>query len=304
MAKKITKIDELNELLLECFNEIKSVGASTKGNKFDETVRDKLQQFLPGAKYIKTEDWCSKKKKSIYYNYQKITSKNQFNFKALPPILDNGEQLNLMIIDKPNGSQKWPDLLVVFNGIGLPIEVKSTKNDVIVWNGGLPKHDTLYVYNCYGKSKTTFFLGQHAITNDELLFLREKAKFMKSYNEKHGNNRWDYYIRNMNNSNQSFFENDNDRKKIKELEKKINSNNIAIEEFKIQISNKKSDSIQKKIEKIQSDNINNNDIIINLTNKYYIDKKKRDEAEQAAKNMILSLTWNNSQKTDFNDDLS
>lgn len=152
---------------------------------------------LGGAKYVKTDDWCSKKPNSIYLKHKDITLQNKFDFTGLPPIIDNGERLNLIIVDKPNGSQKWPDLLVIFNGIGMPIEIKSTKNDMIIWNGGLPKPDTLYVYNCYGKSKTTCFLGQHAISDDELDFLKQRAEFTKQFNEWHKNRKWNYYVRNM-----------------------------------------------------------------------------------------------------------
>jgi len=199
----------VNKQLINFCNDITSVGASSRGNNFDETVLDKLKKHLPKAKFVSTETFCSKDKDSIYKDYSKITHNNVFDFSQLPTIIDNNKELNLMIVDKPNGSQKWPDLLVINNGIGLPIEVKSSKNDKIVWNCSLPKPNSLYIFNCYGKSKTTCFLGQHAISKNEVDFLKEITEETIKFNV--NNERWGYYVRNMFNSNQRFFKNEETR---------------------------------------------------------------------------------------------
>ena len=293
MAKKITTIHELNKKLVECLDDIMSVGSSTKGNKFDETVRDKLQLHLTGAKYINTDDWCSKKSNSLYLKHKKITLQNKFDFTELPLINDNGEKLNLIIVDKPNGSQKWPDLLVIFNGIGMPIEIKSTKNDVIIWNGGLPKPDTLYVYNCYGKSKTTCFLGQHVINDAELDFLKQKADFAKQSNELHKNGMWSFYVRNMFNSNQSFFENNNDRKKVNELERDVFINENKLKKLGV-------DGHEETIVKYKREIDEQSDETIRLMNKYKKEQESRLFIEQQAKDMVLGLTWDFKQKANFN----
>lgn len=292
MAKKITTIQELNKTLIECLDDIMSVGSSTKGNKFDETVRDKLQLHLGGAKYVKTDDWCSKKPNSIYLKHKDITLQNKFDFTGLPPIIDNGEQLNLIIVDKPNGSQKWPDLLVIFNGIGMPIEIKSTKNDVIIWNGGLPKPDTLYVYNCYGKSKTTCFLGQHVISYEELDFLKQKAEFTKQFNEWHKNGKWNYYVRNMFNSNQSFFENNNDKKKANELERDVFLNENKLKQLGVDGHKGTIGKLKREIDEWSNETIR-------LLEKYQKEQENRLFIEQQTKDMVLGLTWDFKQKTDF-----
>lgn len=157
---KIKSVQDLQEGLNDFLKEIIKTGASSKGDVFDETVKEKLINNLNGAKLINSNQWSSKEKDSLFYEYNKKSFNNDFDFTDLPPIVENGKIINLMIVDKPNGSQKWPDLLVVYNGIGLPIEVKSSKTDGIVWNSGIPRADSLYIYNCYGKSQTTCFLGQ------------------------------------------------------------------------------------------------------------------------------------------------
>lgn len=272
-VKKILKVEDLNQALVNFIVEITSIGSSAKGNKFDETVKDKLLVHLAGAKLINTEDWCSKSKKSIYYKHKELSSKNNFNFTGLPKIIDNGTELNLMVVDKPNGSQKYPDILVIFNGIGFPIEVKSTNVDNIIWNCGLPKKDSLYIYNCYGKSKTTCFLGQHAINDEEILFLKEQAALAKKLNIWHKNKKWNYYVRNMFNSNQSFFENNNDLNKANEYLLKSNTD-------------------LKESHKINHDK---------LIEKYKTEQENRLFIENETKNKILKLTWNDNQTFEFND---
>lgn len=292
MAKKITTIQELNNTLIEFLDDIMSVGSSTSGNKFDKTVREKLRNHLDGAKYIPAEQWCSREKDSIFLEHYKTTLDNKFDFTHLPTLIDNGRQLDLMIIDKPNGSQKWPDLLVVFKGIGLPIEIKSTKNDVIIWNGGLPKPDTLYIYNCYGKSKTTCFLGQHVISDDELDFLKQRAEFTKQFNEWHKNGKWNYYVRNMFNSNQSFFENNNDKKKANELERDVFVNENKLKELG-------ADGHKRTIVKLKREIDEWSNETIRLLEKYQKEQENRLFIEQQTKDMILGLTWDFKQKTDF-----
>ena len=214
MAKKIITANDVNVGLNRFIDDLLKIGASSKGDEFDKTVLTTLKKNLSGSTLISTDRWCSRKKTSPFIEYNKKTLKNNYNFSDLKPLIDNGESLDLVIVDKPNGSQKWPDLLVVFQGIGLPIEVKSSKTDLILWNSGTPKSDSIYIFNNYGKARTTCFLGQHAITDSELLYLINKSISAENLNEKIPNsNRWSYYVRDMFNSNQSFFNNDEDRMK-------------------------------------------------------------------------------------------
>lgn len=161
MAIKTTKraihsVAELNQALVDFAKDIMSVGASSKGDHFDETVRSKLIDHLPGAKYVHTESFCAKEKDSIYFDYSRLTTSYQFDFTHLPTIVDNGKRLNLMIVDKPNGSQKWPDLLVIYNGIGFPIEVKSSKKMAL---SGIVASPAQAVYTF---STATVYPKQHA----------------------------------------------------------------------------------------------------------------------------------------------
>lgn len=294
---QITTPQALNDALVECLKDVMKVGASSKGDNFDETIRDKLKYHLDGARYISTEQWCSREKDSIFLEHYQTTLNNKFDFTHLPPIKDNGRQLDLMIVDKPNGSQKWPDLLVVFKGIGLPIEIKSAKQDIILWNSGIPRADSLYIYNCYGKSKTTCFLGQHAITDDELKFLLMKSKIAQEINERHTSQKWSYYVRDMFNSAQTFFENDEHQKKCNKYQEKIYENE---NELKMLIdsgaSNKRALA---RIDKLNADNDLLNIQFLNLDDEYKRQQANRIYTEKETLDFIQYLDWTPKQKTDF-----
>lgn len=284
----------LNKSILSCINSIIKIGASSKGDQFDETVKDKLRLYLKGAKYISSEQWCSKDKNSIFKEHYKKTLKNCFDFTDLPTIIDNGVPIKLMIIDKPNGSQKWPDIMIVNNGIGFPIEIKSSKTDSILWNSGLPKANSLYIYNCYGKSKTTCFLGQHAISKEEVDFLQEMSQKAKELNKKFPNGNWSYYVRDMFNSNQIFFEdeiimerNEQELIKIESLKQKLIK---TIENNKY--SALKIEGERLKIAKRQSKNYE-------LLTKYHQIKSRRLKIEQETLEFIDNLSWDKNQQTVF-----
>ncbi|MDD1626880.1 MAG: hypothetical protein LUQ26_05305 [Methylococcaceae bacterium] len=205
----------VNKKLVACLVDIIGASASTKGNEFDATVRDKLKKHLKLVSYIPTDRWASKAKTSIFSVHSKRTQSKWFDFSDLPPIYDNGVRLDLMIVNQPNGSQQWPDLLVIYKGIGLPIEVKSAKPDKIVWNGGLPRQNGVYIFNCYGESKVTCFLGKHIISlerRQNLLMLAKVASTLNTSNGEEGEeDGWTYYVRNMYNSNRSYVFNSNIR---------------------------------------------------------------------------------------------
>ncbi len=291
----ITTAQQLNTALAECLQDIMNVGASSKGDTFDETVRDKLKQHLASAEYVTTEQWTEK---GIFYEHSKVTLTDCFDFTHLPPIIDKNKdkQLDLIIVDKPNGSQKWPDLLVIFQGIGLPIEIKSAKQDVILWNSGLPRPDSLYIYNCYGKSKTTCFLGQHAINEDELNFLVERAAYARTFNEKHSGKKWAYYVRDMFNSNQSFFESKDSKLRCEKYQQKIfeYENEVKL------LAGETGKRALAKVERLNNLIAKYNNDLTTLSQEYNEQQANRLQTEKETLDHIQSLCWTADQKTNFN----
>lgn len=211
---KVNNKEELNQAIINVIQKILNTGASSKGDVFDQTVSFIIKNEIKNINYVSSEQWASTDKFSIYKQYREKTINFNFDFSDLPKICDNGKIVDLILVDKPNGSQKWPDMLIIYNNIGLPIEIKSSKNDVILWNSGLPKKDTLYIFNCYGKNKTTVFLGQHAITDEVYDLLIQQSILAKKLNKKYKNSEWSFYVRDMFNSKQKFFHDENIKKKI------------------------------------------------------------------------------------------
>ena len=291
----ITTISDLNQALTKALAEIVKTGSSTKGNSFDNAVRVSLIKHLVGANFIHGDRWCSKDKNSIFFMHKNRTLNYNFDFTDLPPLVDNNNNTQLMIVDKPNGSQKWPDLLVIFNGIGLPIEIKSAKQDVILWNSGLPREGSLYIYNCYGKLKTTYFLGEHAVSNDELEFLLEKSKLAAKFNEREKNGKWSFYVRDMFNSNQRYFENDEVETTCIKLQNTIYNNENLIKTLKE--SNSKKD--ERKAKSLEHKTTKLTESLIKLKSSYIEEQKDRIQTEKETIDFITGLTWDSVQKTNF-----
>ena len=150
-----TTHERLQKGILKFIDLTLKTGSSSKGDAFDETVKSNLVDCLKGVCVeISSEVWAKQK---IFSELRKRGLEKSFDFREFTPIEYNGKKITSFVVDKPNGSHQWPDLLVVHNGIGLPIEVKSCKTDTIVWNGGFPRENALYIFNCYGENQTTFF---------------------------------------------------------------------------------------------------------------------------------------------------
>lgn len=92
-----------------------------------------------------------------------------------------------IIVLQPNGSQSSPDILIIHNKIGIPIEIKSAKQGKIMWNSGYPRKNYIYIFNSYKLYReTTMFLGQDLISDVERnILIRqdiENKKLSKEFN--------------------------------------------------------------------------------------------------------------------------
>lgn len=190
--KNNMKSNILNEKIIGTLNDILKVGASSKGDNFEDTVFTKLKGNINFDKCVTHENW---KETGLYSKYRIRANTLNFDFSDLPDIIDNGQLLNTLLIHNPNGTQKWPDILIINNKKGFPIEIKSSKGDVIMWNGGLPRKNGLYIFNCYGPMITTCFMGQHIISDQQTLEMK-LASVSASMNNTNSND-WEFYSRPM-----------------------------------------------------------------------------------------------------------
>lgn len=88
-------------------------------------------------------------------------------------------------IKHPLGKQNWPEFALYHHGKVLPIEVKSSKDGRITWNGGLPRLDCLYIYYYTHKKCTdrrcTFFFGEDIINAATIGRLKEGHRRIQEF---------------------------------------------------------------------------------------------------------------------------
>ena len=99
---------------------------------------------------------------------------------------------NNTIICQPFGSQKNPDKLIKYCGRLFAWEDKSNEKTKPVYNGGLPRADCLYVFTCEKHNITTFFRGDHIISEQKrqrlLAHFEAHKKLDEEFNENERNN--------------------------------------------------------------------------------------------------------------------
>lgn len=89
-------------------------------------------------------------------------------------------------ITQINGSQDYPDFLVLLDGFIFGIEVKfsTTKQNRPVWNSGLPRPNGIYIFGSSKLGDITFFLGGDVVTVEQGVSLHKFFEEMKSFERK------------------------------------------------------------------------------------------------------------------------
>lgn len=118
----------------------------------------------------------------------------------------------LFFVAEPLGSQNTPDFLVSDEkGNLIYIELKSSKEEKITWNGGFPKDDFIYLFSTGKHKAQTVFLGSDSwSSSDKILLMEHAAKLKKltdEFNKKLGGDQ-SYYTRNMFNDNTRYYSRD------------------------------------------------------------------------------------------------
>ncbi len=115
----------------------------------------------------------------------------------------------LWFIPEPLGSQNTPDFLVSDeNGNLRYIELKSSKQDKITWNGGYPKDDFIYVFSTEKHKGQTIFMGDTCWkgNNRQMLldYAAQEKKRAQELNKKLEEGQ-SYYPRSMFNDNVKYY---------------------------------------------------------------------------------------------------
>lgn len=200
-------IQELNMRLISTFQELRNMPyiAGVGGDSADRTIITKIHYKLGGSSAIKlvsAEAWRTAQE---YAEPREKVSQRIFEFESM---FDKA-----ILVDKPNGSQQWPDALLIYRFRGIAFEIKSSKNQKIAWNSGggdrIPAKG-IYIFNSrapraadVNTSETTFFLGEDIITEEEQLILEQAdgantdvaSRFNRLLESK--NSKWSLYARPM-----------------------------------------------------------------------------------------------------------
>lgn len=281
------------DIMGECFNnmflELSSLAETTNkgGKETERLVEELLKKYFPMALFITNKEWHDN---PIYSRYRKRALSGNFNFSDLPDI--DGIKIDCIIITNPNSSQKWPDFLIIFNKVGFPVEVKSGRSDFATWNGGLPKYKSLYIFDYYTRHKITYFLGEHIIDDEEKNDVLARA--LKARENNGGRGRWSFYMRAMYNNQEPYFEDNLILIKNEKLNKTIEENNKTIKNG--EHSEKRNATLSRKNDELVEK-------ILSNTHTYNEDMGVRLLREKETSLFVSNLPWDDSQKTDFSNDM-
>ena len=177
----VAVLAEINEALVSALTILQQHKFSSEKKEVDGEIHGVARRCLESelsrvarVYSLSAEEWRKIRSKTTYYF--------QFNERNFPSKYSE----NVTIINQPNGKQAFPDMLLVHNYIGLPLEIKTCSTDIISWNDGIPMRDAVYVFYCCSLAKTTFFLGQDHITDewrDSLFKQRDCLRFLQSYED-------------------------------------------------------------------------------------------------------------------------
>jgi hypothetical protein len=141
--------------------------ATLSGDSFDKTIMNMIGKAIHGLRpapvLLTNEQWAKQ-----FPNAKRKVSAYEFRFAERIPAP--------LLVDKPNGKQNWPDLLLAYEHRGLPLECKTVNGQKIVWNSGLPRRGGVYIFNGTNVAvgaHTTFFLGESMISDEERKILLE-----------------------------------------------------------------------------------------------------------------------------------
>lgn len=177
---------DVNFLIKKSLLEIKNLTkSSVGGHHFDKNAQNIFFDNLSSAgfKVIEHKEWMKYYKA---YRQRVLDCYNQgtpYDFSNI----QSDEILDRVIIDKPNGMNSYPDILIIFNQKGMAFECKTNARDSVSWGMTIPHDNVIYLFNSYRKiGKSTFFLGGDLITPDERMVLEQFQRFFK-YHSKEAN---------------------------------------------------------------------------------------------------------------------
>lgn len=151
------------------------------GNDFEIAFLNILIKF----KFKQLDNYNTDVKKWLKLNKKIITNKYGFDQKDIK----NNVIFENSFIYQPYGSQSYPDFLIISNNKVQPIEVKSSKCNIPMWNNSLPKRNCIIIFGNYHFKDITFFFGDD-ICNQKIVkakndFADSIRKYINDYIKEH-----------------------------------------------------------------------------------------------------------------------
>lgn len=176
------------------------VDEKVTGTNYENYVAETILEHDKDLLFVSNEEWKTNysEYRTSYLNCEK---EHLHNFKNLT--LASGKQADNLVIYQPNGSQQSPDILIIKNGLGLFIEVKTSKSNP-AWNSGRLYNSGFYIFKNYKLKEVTFFTKDTVIdklldsvidelTNKIKSLTKEYTSIFDKYSTKEFN--WNYDFR-------------------------------------------------------------------------------------------------------------
>lgn len=177
---------DVNYLITKSLLEIRELTKSSiGGHHFDKNAQNIFLDNLSSAGFnlIEHKEWMKYHKEYRKRVLECCNNSEPYDFSNISAT----EHLDRVIVDKPNGANSYPDILIIFNNKGMAFECKTNAKDFVSWGMTIPHNNVIYLFNSYRKiGKSTFFLGGDLINDEERLVLEQFQRFFK-FHAKEGN---------------------------------------------------------------------------------------------------------------------
>lgn len=197
---KNTYSTNVNETITSLLENLKyrTTGMGT-GHEFEENLFSYFADGLHKFGFLKIESGEWKKETDRV----KKKGKNEF--------IENNVAV---VVNQPNGSQRPPDLLICKGSTELYVEAKSSQEGKIMWNGGLPNKDFIYVITKTLKPAFTYSTGFDIENPAQVVNLkkihRELNEYLETIVDPENDAHITYYIRAMHTDNHNYFSDKDD----------------------------------------------------------------------------------------------
>lgn len=152
----------INTNIINAMDYIKEHPSTFGGHAFEDYVYKKFRQFL------RTK------------NDSKVTCRVDTSGNIMK-VSGYDEHKGTHIIEQPNGSQNWPDFLIMRENKCLCFEIKTGKGGKITWNSGFPKNNCIYIYKDMDDHRVYYFLGVDRLEGVEENVSKLKEDFEKEF---------------------------------------------------------------------------------------------------------------------------